>query len=38
MPANHARRVYAIFTQLPTLVDRLKELEQKIEELGSSGD
>lgn len=28
MPASHARRVYAIFTQLPDLVARVKKLEQ----------
>lgn len=35
MPANHARRVYTIFSQLPELLDRIKQLEQKVEELGS---
>ena len=34
MPAIHARRVYSIFTQLPELLDRIKQLEQKVEELG----
>jgi UDP-3-O-[3-hydroxymyristoyl] glucosamine N-acyltransferase len=29
MQASHARRVYSIFTQLPELVDRVKELEKK---------
>jgi UDP-3-O-[3-hydroxymyristoyl] glucosamine N-acyltransferase len=33
MPASHARRVYAIFTQLPEVVGRIKQLEQKVEEL-----
>ena len=30
-----ARRVYSIFTQLPELVDRLKKLEQQLEELAA---
>lgn len=33
MPASHARRVYFLFTQLPTLQDRIKKLEQAVEEL-----
>jgi UDP-3-O-[3-hydroxymyristoyl] glucosamine N-acyltransferase len=36
MPAAQARRVYLMFTQLPELAERLKEVEQKVEELGSS--
>lgn len=35
MPAAQARRVYAIFTQLPELAERIKQIEQKIEELSS---
>jgi UDP-3-O-[3-hydroxymyristoyl] glucosamine N-acyltransferase len=35
MPASQARRVYTIFQQLPELVDRIKQLEQKIEELST---
>lgn len=35
MPAGQARRVYTILQQLPLLVDRIKELEQKIEELSA---
>lgn len=35
MPALHARRVYAVFTQLPELLQRVKQLEQKIEELSA---
>ena len=35
MPASHARRVYAAFTQLPELVDRLKAVEHRVEELAS---
>jgi UDP-3-O-[3-hydroxymyristoyl] glucosamine N-acyltransferase len=34
MPAQQARRVYSIFTQLPELVDRVKELEKKVEPQG----
>jgi UDP-3-O-[3-hydroxymyristoyl] glucosamine N-acyltransferase len=33
MPALRARRVYSIFTQLPEVLDRIKQLEQKVEEL-----
>ncbi len=36
MPVSHARRVYMLFTQLPDIVERIKALEDKIEELGSS--
>jgi UDP-3-O-[3-hydroxymyristoyl] glucosamine N-acyltransferase len=35
MNASHARRVYTVFTQLPELLDRIKRLEQQIEELSS---
>lgn len=38
MPLSHGRRVYTYFTQLPDLVDRLKQLEQKVEELSSKPD
>jgi UDP-3-O-[3-hydroxymyristoyl] glucosamine N-acyltransferase len=38
MPVSHARRVYIHFTQLPEIVERLKALEQRIEELGTDGD
>ncbi len=38
MPASQARRVYAFFTQLPELAERLKQLEQKVEELGTQND
>ena len=33
MPAQQARRVYSLFTQLPDLAARVKQLEQKVEEL-----
>jgi UDP-3-O-[3-hydroxymyristoyl] glucosamine N-acyltransferase len=35
MPVSHARRVYMLFTQLPDLVERIKTLEQQVEELSS---
>jgi UDP-3-O-[3-hydroxymyristoyl] glucosamine N-acyltransferase len=38
MPASQARRVYSIFTQLPALLDRIKKLEEQVEELASSDD
>ena len=38
MPVAHARRVYIYFTQLPELVDRIKVLEQQVQELGGSDD
>jgi len=33
MPASHSRRVYSIFTQLPELLERVKTLEQQVEQL-----
>lgn len=36
MPVSHARRVYMHFTQLPDLVERVKALEQQVEELSSN--
>jgi UDP-3-O-[3-hydroxymyristoyl] glucosamine N-acyltransferase len=36
MPVSHARRVYMYFTQLPDLVERIKSLEQQVEELSSN--
>jgi len=36
MPALQARRVYSIFTQLPDLLNRIKQLEQKVEELSAT--
>ncbi len=38
MPASQARRVYSIFTQLPALVERIRQLEQQVEDLTESGD
>jgi len=37
MPATHARRVYMIFTKLPEIVDRLRDLEQRLEHLETDG-
>lgn len=37
MPAMQARRVYSIFTQLPELVERVKQLEDKVGELSDTG-
>jgi len=34
MPAGQARRVYTVFQQLPELLDRIRKLEQRVEELG----
>ncbi|MEA2709108.1 MAG: UDP-3-O-[3-hydroxymyristoyl] glucosamine N-acyltransferase [Phycisphaerales bacterium] len=37
MQVSHARRVYMLFTQLPDIVERIKTLEQQMEELGTGG-
>jgi UDP-3-O-[3-hydroxymyristoyl] glucosamine N-acyltransferase len=37
MPVSHARRVYMLFTQLPNIVERIKTLEQQVEELATGG-
>lgn len=37
MPASHSRRVYSIFTQLPEMLERIKQLEQQVENLTSTG-
>jgi UDP-3-O-[3-hydroxymyristoyl] glucosamine N-acyltransferase len=37
MPFAQARRVYSIFTELPELQKRLKELEQRVAELADDG-
>jgi UDP-3-O-[3-hydroxymyristoyl] glucosamine N-acyltransferase len=37
MPASHSRRVYSIFTQLPELLERVKQLEQQVENLTMTG-
>jgi UDP-3-O-[3-hydroxymyristoyl] glucosamine N-acyltransferase len=38
MPAQHGRRVYMIFTKLPEMLERIRQLEQRIEELENAGD
>lgn len=38
MPASKGRRVQVAITQLPELLQRIKELEQKVEELGTEQD
>ena len=38
MPAQHARRVYTIFTKLPELADRVKLLEQRMEAMDDDSD
>lgn len=35
MPIAQARRVYAVLTQLPELRDRVRQLEQQVQELGT---
>jgi UDP-3-O-[3-hydroxymyristoyl] glucosamine N-acyltransferase len=37
MPIRQARRVAAVFVQLPELQDRVKKLEQSVEELAKTG-
>jgi UDP-3-O-[3-hydroxymyristoyl] glucosamine N-acyltransferase len=37
MNASHARRVYAVFGQLPELLARIKQLELRVEDLSSRG-
>jgi UDP-3-O-[3-hydroxymyristoyl] glucosamine N-acyltransferase len=38
MPISHARRVAAVFVQLPELSQRVKHLEQQVEELATKDD
>jgi UDP-3-O-[3-hydroxymyristoyl] glucosamine N-acyltransferase len=38
MPAGQARRVYTVFQQLPELLDRIRKLEQRLQELGGQKD
>ena len=38
MPISHARRVAAVFVQLPELSQRVKHLEQQVEELATKED
>lgn len=37
MPSSHGRRVYSVFTQLPELLERIKHLEQQVENLTMIG-
>ncbi len=37
MPARHGRRVYTVFTQLPELLERIKHLEQQVDNLSMIG-
>jgi UDP-3-O-[3-hydroxymyristoyl] glucosamine N-acyltransferase len=38
MPAGQARRVYTVFQQLPELLDRIRKLEQRVQELTGKKD
>ena len=38
MPVSDARRVFVAMFKLPELVQRVRDLEQRVEELGDSGD
>jgi UDP-3-O-[3-hydroxymyristoyl] glucosamine N-acyltransferase len=38
MPASHARRVYMMMTKLPEIVERLRELEQRLASLEDASD
>ena len=38
MPAAQARRVYTVFQQLPELLDRIRKLEQRVEDLTGEAD
>jgi UDP-3-O-[3-hydroxymyristoyl] glucosamine N-acyltransferase len=38
MPASYMRRVLTLFTQLPDIVERIKNLEQQVDDLAESGD
>lgn len=38
LPVSRARRVYLLMNQLPELVERIKQIEQQVEELADSGD
>lgn len=37
MPLHHARRVYVLLTKLPELLERIRELEHQVAELGAEG-
>ncbi|MGH7176196.1 MAG: UDP-3-O-(3-hydroxymyristoyl)glucosamine N-acyltransferase [Tepidisphaeraceae bacterium] len=38
MPVSHARRVYTLFMKLPDIVERIKTLEEQVQELSDTGD
>ncbi|MBC8105768.1 MAG: UDP-3-O-(3-hydroxymyristoyl)glucosamine N-acyltransferase, partial [Anaerolineae bacterium] len=38
MPVSHARRVYMILTKLPAIVERVRDLEQRLANLEDAGD
>ena len=38
IPAQHARRVYFLLARLPELAERIKALEDQVQELADSGD
>lgn len=38
MPATHARRVYMMMTKLPEIVERVRDLEQRLANLEDAGD
>lgn len=38
MPVKHGRRVYIMFTQLPNIVDRIKQLERQVADLAGPDD
>jgi UDP-3-O-[3-hydroxymyristoyl] glucosamine N-acyltransferase len=38
MPLHHGRRVYVLFTQLPELVERIRQLEEQVNELSNTGE
>ena len=38
LPASKARRVFAVYGQLPELLDRVRKLEQQVQELSADGD
>ncbi|CAN5550776.1 UDP-3-O-(3-hydroxymyristoyl)glucosamine N-acyltransferase [soil metagenome] len=38
MPASHGRRVYMMMTKLPEIVERVRDLEQRLQNLEDTGD
>jgi UDP-3-O-[3-hydroxymyristoyl] glucosamine N-acyltransferase len=37
MPHAHGRRVHVLFTKLPEMMERLRELERKLDKLSEKG-